>query len=147
MTCDQRLKQEELRLRKEELALRQWEAKYKSKADVTENGIKGLVLINGGSAAGLATLFQALISKEEAQSMIPFVLFGILFTVLGVATGSIVFWLRYQQGQLETQQKLFLQDNYWWRWVWRTCFISLSCFVVGLGVVVYGGLFHLKLCH
>lgn len=144
MLREQRIKREELRLRGKELNLRQWEAKFKAKVEATENGIKGLVLINGGAAVALGALLQAIVSKPEAAPLLHYVLWGISFNVLGVAIASAIFWLRYMQQRLEARTNKFMEANGWWRGVWVAALFSIIFFVLGLGYVVYGGLTQLS---
>ncbi len=143
MLRDHRIKVEELRLRREELRLRQWEAKYKAKGETTENGVKGLVLINGGAAVALGALLQAIVSKPEAAPLLHYVLVGILLNVLGVAVASIIFWVRYMQQRLEARTCQFMERNAWWWLLWLAALLSVVLFVGGLGYAVFGGLTHL----
>jgi len=122
------------------------EARYKSKSDLTENGFKGLVLINGGAAVALGALLQAVITQQDVGlGFIRCVLIGIAFNIVGVATAAGAFIVRYRQLRLEAETSKFMSQNVWWRWVWRLALLSIGCFMVGLGVVVWGGFTQLKI--
>ncbi len=133
----------EYELRVAELEQRKWEAEYQAKGDIEAQGFKGLVLINGGAAVALGALLQALVSKPEAGALMPYVLTGIAFNVVGVATVSVVFWVRYMQGLYEKKYKKFFRKNPWWIWRWYLGGASVLCFVIGMGIVTYGGFTHL----
>ena len=140
-----RLRREELALRKTELGLKQWEAKYEAKSELEGQGFKGLLLINGGAAIALAALFQAVISKPEAVEFIPWILAGIVCNILGVASAAVIFWVRYMQGKYEGDHGKFLWNNPWWPWRWYLGGFSVLCFLIAMGLVVYGGFTKLKL--
>lgn len=144
---ERRLKLEELRLRRAELANRQWEAKYKSKGESFENGVKGLLYVNGGAAVALGALLQALVAKPEVAALLPYILWGIVGNVLGVAVASFVFVFRYLQWRLEARERRFMESNLWWWCVWIATFLSVVAFVGGVGYATWGGLIHLSPRH
>ena len=140
-----RIREKEVKLRARELAFRNWEAKFKAKTDVTESGIKGLTLINGGAAIALAAFLQAIISKPEAVAVVPYVVVGLGLNCLGVAAAASVFWLRYMQSRVENKHHKYTRDNPWWWASWGTCLLSIFLFVCGVGAVVVGGYTKLQL--
>lgn len=137
--------QHEYDLKNRELQQRQWETEYNTKAAIEAQGYKGLGLINGGAAVALGALLQAVINKPEAVSVVPFILSGIVFNIAGITAASIIFWVRYNQWVYEKQYDKFMKDNPWWAWRWYLAGISLLCFVVGMGVAVWGGFTRLNL--
>jgi len=143
-TRELRLRVSELELRRSELNQKYWEAKFKSKSDFTDNGIKGLILINGGAAVALGAFLQAIISKPEAAGLIPFVLAGVGLNALGVASAGLIFWLRYMQSRYEDKKNQFTRKNPWWWAAWSTSLVSILLFVFGIGTVVVGGFTQLK---
>jgi len=135
----------EYELRVAELKQRKWEAEYQAKGDLEAQGFKGIVFINGGAAVALGALLQALVNKPEASAFLPFVLTGIAFNIGGVALASVIFWVRYMQGLYEKRHNKFFRDNPWWPWRWYLATASLACFVIGLGIVTWGGFTRLNL--
>ena len=115
------------------------EAQIKAKADLTNEGFKGLILINGAGAIALGTLLQALIGKPEVAGLLPWVLAGIAFCAIGVACAGSSFWIRYDQWQLEVDKGQYRSENPKWRLAWRMARISLAMFVLGLFLAVIGG--------
>ncbi len=142
-TKELRLRVQELELRNRELNQRYWEAKFRSKSDFTENGVKGLILINGGSAIALGAFLQAIIQKPEAALLIRFVLAGLALNALGVAIAAAIFWLRYMQSLYEDRKHGLTRDNPWWWAAWGTSLLSVVLFVCAIGTVVVGGFIHL----
>jgi hypothetical protein len=148
---DHMLKAKELRLRDKELALRErelgqkyWEPRFKSKAEFTDNGIRGLILINGGAVVALGAFLQAVISKPEGAPLVPFILTGLGLNGLGVASAAVIFWLRYMQTRHEDEKQRFTRKNPWWWAVWATSLLSILLFLFSIGTVVIGGFTHLK---
>ena len=117
---------------------RQWEVVYREKSEGIRQGIKGLALINGGAAVALGALLQALIGKSDALALIPYVLWGIALTTLGVAAASIIFWVGYRQNIYEQKHGKFREANPWWHAYWILAGMSVALFVVGLMCVVIG---------
>jgi hypothetical protein len=115
------------------------EAQFQAKAELTNQGFKGLLAINGGAAIALGALLQALIGKAEAAPLLPYVLVGIGCCVAGVAFAGATFWLRYDQWQLEVDKGLYRGKNPKWRTVWAFARVSLACFGLGLAIAVIGG--------
>jgi len=116
-----------------------WKEQFQAKTELTNQGFKGLLVINGGAAIALGALLQALIGKPEAAPLLPYVLVGIGCCVAGVAFAGATFWLRYDQWQLEVDQKLYRENNPKWRKVWKLARVSLACFGLGLAVAIIGG--------
>lgn len=122
---------------------RQWEVTYQEKNEAIRQGVKGLALMNGGAAVALGAFLQAIIGKPEAATLVPFVLWGIALTVLGVASASIIFWIGYRQSLYQERHQKFREDNPWWRAYWILAGVSVALFVVGLMCVVVGAAINL----
>jgi hypothetical protein len=100
-------------------------------------GFKGLVLINGGGAAALAAFLQAIWDKPSAAGMRIYLLAGIASLILGAALAGILFLARYLS--FFHRNTNILTRNPWW---WTTIvliFLSLACFIIGMGTAVTGG--------
>jgi hypothetical protein len=76
--------------------------------DAMREGVKALVLMNGGGAVALLAFLQAIWSKEPA--LIKYVLWGVGFLVIGVALTSLVHFFRYHTS-LATQQLFAIADQ------------------------------------
>lgn len=134
------LKLRDLRLRERELRLRRLETRYRSRSAIADGGIKGLALINGVGAVALLAFFQSTISNADAVDLLPFIMIGIAFHALGLASASIVFAARYMQSRREDDQGGQLKQDLWGWATWALCLASVAFFVIGVGAVVYGGL-------
>jgi hypothetical protein len=95
------------------------------------------MLINGGAAVALAAFLQAVIDKKPA--IIPWILTGIAFNVVGVACAAALFVAQYNQGMYERKHGKYLWKNPWWKLRWSLVLASLTCFIAGLMLVVVGG--------
>ncbi len=135
----------EYQLRIRDLEQQKWEAEYNAKAAIEAQGYKGLGVMNGGAAIALGALLQAIINKPEAAAVVPYILVGIVFNIVGISAASVIFWVRYNQWMYEKQHGKFLRENPWWPWRWYLAAVSLVCFVIGMGVVVWGGFTRLNL--
>lgn len=76
--------------------------------DAMREGVKALVLMNGGGAVALLAFLQAIWSKEPA--LIKYVLWGLGFLVIGVALAGLVHFFRYHTS-LATQRLFAIADQ------------------------------------
>src|SRR4051794_39676683 len=85
----------DLDLRQREMKLRLLETRHRATTELLAQGVRAILLINGAGAVGLATLFQVLVDKQRMPSLLPAVIWGIGFCVLGVAFAVAVVAVRY----------------------------------------------------
>ncbi len=108
-----------------------------TRAQILNEGSKGLVLINGGGAAALATFAQAIWDKSDAAPMRWWLLFGICWLLLGTASASTIFLTRYF-GSLHPNTTT-PNKNPWWLAQLIVTILSVVLFIIGMGVAVAGG--------
>ncbi len=130
-----------------ELTDREWEdrKRHQDKAwahairrdSMAEQGLKALLLLNGGGAVALLAFLQAIWIKEAMLALVPWIVTAILSLVLGAATEGAVHFLRYMASM--TYQKEGADEGRKMTRVhgWVTIF-SFAFFLVGMGIVVFG---------
>jgi glucan phosphoethanolaminetransferase (alkaline phosphatase superfamily) len=114
---------------------------HDARAEITNQGVRGLLLINGGAAVALLAFLQAIWSEEPALAK--YVVIGIGIFSIGVLLAGFINFFRYhtsfnfQSGN----KKLY---NLFRRLTYSLQYLSLACFGVGMLVVVSGALCLLK---
>jgi hypothetical protein len=106
--------------------------------EASKEGVRGLLLINGGGSVALLAFLQAIwaVDKQLAK----YVVIGIIFFAIGVAFAGVASFLRYhasfnfQPGKKD--RWLLYRRGYIGCW-----YTSLSLFLAGSGVVVSGAWF------
>jgi len=110
-----------------------------SKERYINEGAKGLLLINGAGAVALLALLQAIWGKDGAAAFSNWVLYGTTALAVGVVVAASIFMFRhraYVVGAHNAEHRLY-------RWThWYIPSAAILCFVVGVGLTVYGGLKH-----
>lgn len=121
-------------------AQREWDRANvltETRAQILNEGSKGLILINGGGAAALAAFLQAIWTKEGVTPLLWGTLFGLCFLVVGTAAAALIFVTRY----LGSGHRMATHPE-WnpWRW-WQLGLtaLSVSFFLMGMGSAVVGG--------
>jgi hypothetical protein len=134
--------------------------------DAMREGVKALILMNGGGAVAMLAFLQAIWSKEPA--LVKYVLCGLGFLVIGVALGGLVHFFRYHTSL--AYQRLFtivdqlskiqtpgegmglpsvassVEDFHKmeksvtrYEWLYFGCaYLSVILFVIGVGIILYG---------
>lgn len=119
-------------------AARQVALEYtRQRAEITTQGIRSLLLINGGGAAALLAFLQAIWNEDPALA--EHVVTAIAWLAGGVVVAGASFFLRYhtsfamQQYGRESKWYKFLSYMSVFSW-----YVSLAAFVMGLYWVVTG---------
>jgi len=103
--------------------------------EASREGIRGLLIINGGGAVALLAFLQAIWQQDKLLAK--YIVIGISVLSLGVVVAGAANFLRYhasfnfQSGNME--RWLLFRRSYISCW-----YLSLVCFLIGLGVVVLG---------
>ncbi len=110
------------------------------KDEFFNQGVRALLLINGGGAVALLAFVQAI--WIEAQGLAAFVLVGASFFTIGAFLAAIVNFGRYYAAMYRDawydKGRAFWVNVYFWAAV-----ASMVCFLVGAGVVIVGGFLQL----
>jgi len=137
--AENRLRSREIRLRERELAHGHWQAREAAVARIADGGFRSLVLVNGVGVLTLVAFLAAAIAVPEAEDFLPFILMAIGMHSAGLVLAVSLYWTRYMKRRHEYSRDAFGTGNPWW---WMTVLASLASaifFVVGIGLVVYGG--------
>jgi len=110
------------------------ERRHEVRAEIANQHVKGLLLINGGSAAALLAFLQAI--WADNPNLAKWVLLALGFLCLGVATAGFSNWLRYMTS-------LRFQDGAPSRFAWSNLsytvqHLSLVCFLIAAGTLLFG---------
>ena len=119
--------------------------------DAMREGVKALVLMNGGGAVALLAFLQAIWHKDHVLAF--WIVFGLAFLVVGVGSAGLVHLFRVhtsnatqevfhvvRAGSRDTERLRSATDRImrFQRAYFACAYISLFCFLVGVGLVVYG---------
>lgn len=113
-----------------------------TRAQILNEGSKGLTLINGGGAAALAAFLQAIWDKTNAAPMRWWILFGMMWLIAGTAISAIIFITRYL-GSFHEKTTQPLSNPWWWAQI-VFAVLGFLCFLVGMSMAVVGGFIALK---
>lgn len=113
-----------------------------TRAQILNEGSKGLTLINGGGAAALAAFLQAIWDKTNAAPMRWWILFGMAWLIAGTAISAIIFITRYL-GSFHEKATQTLLNPWWWTQI-VFAVLGFLCFLVGMSMAVVGGFIALK---
>jgi hypothetical protein len=113
-----------------------------ARAQILNEGSKGLTLINGGGAAALAAFLQAIWEKTDAIPMRWWILFGMCWLVAGTAISAINFLTRYL-GSFHEKATRPMENPWWWGQI-ATTLLGFACFIVGMSMAIVGGFIALK---
>lgn len=133
----------------EELTDREWENRKRRqdkawthavrRDGMAEQGLKALLLLNGGGAVALLAFLQAVWVKEGMLALVPWIVVAISCLVLGAATAGAVHFLRYitsityQKDGADEGRKMTKIHG------WATV-IPFVFFLLGMAVVATGAL-------
>ncbi len=130
-----------------ELTDREWEdrKRHQDKAwahairrdSMAEQGLKALLLLNGGGAVALLAFLQAIWIKDAMLALVPWILAGLVCLVLGAATSGAVHFLRYMtsmtyQTEGAGEGRKMTEFHGW------ATILSFVFFLLGMGIVVFG---------
>jgi hypothetical protein len=108
-----------------------------TRAQILNEGSKGLILINGGGAVALAAFLQAIWGNSDFGPMRWWILVGISLLVMGTAISALIFLTRYLGGfHMNTT---IPTQNPWWRLQIALTLLAVICFIAGMGSAVFGG--------
>ena len=109
---------------------------------MAEQGLKSLLLLNGGGAIALLAFLQAIWIKDGMLALVPWIVAAIVCVVLGAATAGAVHFLRYMASM--TYQTEGKDEGRKMTWVHGLATIaSFVFFLLGMGIVVRGALLNL----
>lgn len=109
---------------------------------MAEQGLKALLLLNGGGAVALLAFLQAIWIKDAMLALVPWIVAAIACVVLGAATAGAVHFLRYMASM--TYQTEGADEGRKMTWVHGLATIaSFVFFLLGMGIVVRGALLNL----
>ncbi len=135
-----------------ELTDREWEdrKRHQDKAwahairrdGMAEQGLKALLLLNGGGAVALLAFLQAIWIKHAMSALVAWIVAALVCLVLGAAIAGAVHFLRYMASM--TYQKEGADEGRKMTWVHGLATIaSFVFFLLGMGIVVRGALLNL----
>ena len=114
--------------------------RHDTRAEIAHQGIRGLIILNGGACVALLALLQSLWSKpSNPHPLVTWLLWSILIYALGTLAGAAIFIpryftsLRYEQGNLKKAKR-------WERLSWGLQVLPLVLFLAGTIIVFIGGL-------
>ena len=99
-------------------------------------GFKGLIAINAGGATALGAFVQAVWEKPSATPMLSWILLGICWLIAGTALAAVGFVTRHLSFFHGKTHEPF--RNPWWWAELLTMILSVSFFMIGMGVAVRG---------
>ena len=113
--------------------------KVERRDEMTAQGVRGLFLINGGGAVALLAFLQVI--WKEVTALVPFVVWGLVPMVLGVAAAACIQFIRVESslhweatsGRGKTLAKVHR----------RLSLFSIICFLAGMFVIIAGALSNL----
>ncbi len=103
--------------------------------EASKEGVRGLLIINGGGAVALLAFLQAIWPKYPLLS--GYVVFGIAVLALGVLCAGLAPFLRYHASYNAQKQN----RGRWlgFRRAYISCwYISLGLFIFGIAIVIFG---------
>ena len=102
--------------------------------DAIREAVKGLFLMNGGGSVALLAFLQAIWSGKDNAILAKYIVLGISVMAAGVAFAGVVHFIRYHTA-FQFQGRGFVK----YRRLYLGCgYLSLICFIVGLGVAMCG---------
>jgi hypothetical protein len=108
------------------------------RAQILNEGMKGLFLMNGGGAVALATWLQAVWGQAWAAPMLRWQVYGMAVFALGIIFGTVVPVARYL-GSLHKDTLTPRKNPWWWAHLIATV-LSILSFAVASGLIVCGAL-------
>lgn len=103
--------------------------------DALREGVKGLLLINGGGATAMLAFLQAV--WQTKPQIAPFVVGCIAFLAFGLFLAGLVQFFRYQASFVFQGGHTVAFHRYRFLYL-AAAYGSLVAFIVGIGVVVVG---------
>jgi hypothetical protein len=103
--------------------------------EASKEGVRGLLIINGGSAVALLAFLQAIWLQDKLLAK--YVVLSISILALGVLFGGLSHFLRYHASYNYQRQR---EKRFWWfrRGYMGSWYISLTLFLFGISVVLFG---------
>jgi hypothetical protein len=103
--------------------------------DALREGVKGLLLINGGGATAMLAFLQAVWATKP--QIVPFVVGCIAFLSFGLFLAGLVQFFRYQASFAWQGGRTVAFRRYRFLYL-AAAYTSLGAFIVGIGVLVVG---------
>lgn len=111
---------------------------YGVRAEMVHQGIRGLLILNGGACIAVLGFLQALWrTPGEPHPLTPYLFWSLLLYALGVLLGSAVFIPRYFCSLRFEQHKKSAKP--WAAFSWSLQIAPLASFLTGTIVFVVGG--------
>ena len=108
------------------------------RAEIAHQGIRGLLILNGGACVAMLGFTQALWrTPGEPHPLMSFLFWSLLLYALGAFFGSTVFIPRYFTSLRYEQRKK--SAAFWEKISWSLQAVPLLCFFSGTIVFVVGG--------
>ena len=111
-----------------------WQTERRDK--MAADGLRSLVLLNGGGAVALLAFLQSIWTQSTAQALVPWVLAGMIPLLIGAALGGWIHFVRYDttvayqmkggDGPGMTRRHQFLTK------------VGFGSFLLGMGIIVVG---------
>jgi len=109
--------------------------------EMATQGLKFLLLLNGGGAVALLAFLQAIWDKPAALGLVPWVVIGLIPLLVGAALSGIVHFVRYHTTLAYQFQKPGSgRGNRMSRLHERLTYAAFVMFLLGAGIVVCGAL-------
>ena len=107
------------------------------RADIEHQGVRGLLIINGGAAVSLLAFLQAIWDKDSELAKIT--IYGILFFTIGVFSAASINLFRYHTS-LAAQQKKRKKHRIYFNLSYLFRYLALFMFGTGIFVIITGAL-------
>jgi len=113
------------------------EALMQQRNQAMTESVKGLFIMNGGGAAALLALLQAIGTDQRVFAT--FIVAGLFFLVVGLACAGIVQWFRFRASEAHQGTDTMAHERYYRRYTGCTIG-SIIAFITGAMIVVIGAL-------
>lgn len=104
--------------------------------DLIAQGVKGLVLLNGGAAVAMLAFIQALVEKPVYRGFKPYALGALSCFLLGAFFSAIAFFFHHTYIYHAYQDSGHQQT--WRKITWGILIVSAACAFIGGGLIAAG---------
>lgn len=104
---------------------------------MAEQGLKALLLLNGGGAVALLAFLQAIWIEDAMLALVPWIVAALVCLVLGAATAGAVHFFRYMASMTYQMEGADVGRKMTWVHGLATI-LSFILFLLGMGIVVIG---------
>ena len=113
------------------------EALMQQRNQAMTESVKGLFIMNGGGAAALLALLQAIDTDQKVFAT--FVVVGVFCLVVGLTCAGIVQWFRFRASEAHQGTDTMAHERFY-RLYTRCTIASVTAFSIGALIVVIGAL-------